>query len=199
MTYIYNMLISMRLRNVPDRPDCFECGKPAEFDHHVVPAIYGGTKTVPLCAVCHSKVHGLSLLNHRTLTKAGMVRAKARGVDFARYKFDADKRALAVDLYRQRTHTVMEVCRTLGITKPTLYGYIREAEGGRAGRPATPENDSDKLVHGTLSLTKLTAQEVLEIRSKYRDGSAKRSLAREYGVCPSTIRAIIFRWAWAHI
>jgi len=31
---------------------CFECGKPAEHDHHVVPVVRGGTRTVPLCSEC---------------------------------------------------------------------------------------------------------------------------------------------------
>jgi transposase-like protein len=29
--------------------------------------------------------------------------------------------------YRQRKHTVAEICRTVGISKPTLYAYVREA------------------------------------------------------------------------
>ncbi|MBV8128085.1 MAG: hypothetical protein JO114_10570 [Planctomycetaceae bacterium] len=31
------------------------------------------------------------------------------------------------DLYTQRKHTVEEICRTLGISKPTLYAYVRGA------------------------------------------------------------------------
>ena len=30
-------------------------------------------------------------------------------------------------LYAQRKHTVEEICRTLGISKPTLYAYVRGA------------------------------------------------------------------------
>jgi hypothetical protein len=37
---------------------CFECGDEATFQHHVVPESLGGTKTVPLCGVCHPKAHG---------------------------------------------------------------------------------------------------------------------------------------------
>ena len=39
---------------------------------------------------------------------------------------DADQRVVAVDLYEQRKHTIDEICRTLGISKPTLYAYVRE-------------------------------------------------------------------------
>lgn len=37
---------------------CFECRKPANHQHHVVPQSLGGTQTVPLCARCHPKAHG---------------------------------------------------------------------------------------------------------------------------------------------
>lgn len=59
---------------------CFECNKPADHLHHVVPKIRGGSKMVPLCQECHGKVHGLDFMNHRRLTKEGLARAKARGV-----------------------------------------------------------------------------------------------------------------------
>lgn len=31
---------------------CFECGVPADYDHHVIPKSQGGRKTVPLCRNC---------------------------------------------------------------------------------------------------------------------------------------------------
>jgi len=37
---------------------CFECGSPANHNHHVIPKQLGGTKTVPLCNFCHPKAHG---------------------------------------------------------------------------------------------------------------------------------------------
>ncbi len=57
---------------------CFECGAPADHQHHVVPRSKGGTKTVPLCAACHGKVHGHAL-GGRKLTKDALEAKKARG------------------------------------------------------------------------------------------------------------------------
>ena len=66
----------------------------------------------------------------RERTKAGLEAARARGRKGGRrHKLDARKRALAVDLYRQKKHTIVEICDMVGITKPTLYAYVREAEG----------------------------------------------------------------------
>jgi hypothetical protein len=61
--------------------ECFECGSNDEIhNHHVVPRTLGGTKTVPLCVVCHGKVHNINFLNHKKLTKEGLKKVKMRGV-----------------------------------------------------------------------------------------------------------------------
>jgi Recombinase len=59
---------------------CFECNQPADHNHHVVPRVLGGSKTVPLCETCHGKVHQLTFTNHRRLVREGLAKAKARGV-----------------------------------------------------------------------------------------------------------------------
>lgn len=49
---------------------------------------------------------------------------------------------------------------------------------------------------------KLTEADVLEIRRRHKPGvygSARYVLAKEFGVCPSTIRAIVERKKWKHI
>jgi hypothetical protein len=38
---------------------------------------------------------------------------------------NAQQCALAFDFYAQPTQTVEEICRTLGISKPTSYAYMR--------------------------------------------------------------------------
>lgn len=63
----------------------------------------------------------------RERTQAGLAAARARGRMGGRRKALApDKRRLAVQLYRERKHTVAEICRLMGISKPTLYAYIAE-------------------------------------------------------------------------
>lgn len=64
-----------------DERMCFECGRPSECDHHVVPRSRGGTRTVPLCGECHGKAHHTNKnMNTSTLTKAALAAAKKRGV-----------------------------------------------------------------------------------------------------------------------
>tara|TARA_Y100000034_G_scaffold31373_1_gene38387 strand:+ start:44 stop:712 length:669 start_codon:yes stop_codon:yes gene_type:complete len=42
---------------------CFECESTKNLvQHHVVPKIVGGTKTITLCVDCHGKVHGKNLV-----------------------------------------------------------------------------------------------------------------------------------------
>ena len=69
----------------------------------------------------------------RERTHAGLEAARARGRKGGRRKkLDDRKQALAVDLYRQKKHTIDEICRTVGISKPTLYAYVKE-RGDQAG------------------------------------------------------------------
>lgn len=67
----------------------------------------------------------------RERTKAGLEAARARGKQGGRRKkLDQKKRQLAVDLYRQKKHGVMEICQMVGITKPTLYAYVSASNEG---------------------------------------------------------------------
>lgn len=66
----------------------------------------------------------------RERTKAGLDAARARGRKGGRpKKLPSAQRALAIDLYRQKKHPIDEICRTVGISKPTLYAYVQAAEG----------------------------------------------------------------------
>lgn len=62
-------------------------------------------------------------------TKAGLASARARGRLGGRPKqLDFNKRQLVVKLYSDKEHTVKNICQMMGISKPTLYQYLREAE-----------------------------------------------------------------------
>ena len=62
----------------------------------------------------------------RERTQAGLSAARARGRKGGRPKTLSDKkRALAVQLYRERKQPIDEICQMMGITKPTLYRYVR--------------------------------------------------------------------------
>ncbi len=66
----------------------------------------------------------------RERTHAGLAAARARGRKGGRRPKLGDKqRALAVELYRQKKQTVGEICQVVGISRPTLYAYLRQAEG----------------------------------------------------------------------
>jgi DNA invertase Pin-like site-specific DNA recombinase len=65
----------------------------------------------------------------RDRTKAGLEAARARGRKGGRpKKLNAQQRSLAIDLYDQKKHSVGEICRTLGISKPTLYQYVQSTK-----------------------------------------------------------------------
>lgn len=63
----------------------------------------------------------------RERTQAGLIAARARGRKGGRPKaLDATKTDLAYSLYDEKRHTIKEICQILGISKPTLYAYLKE-------------------------------------------------------------------------
>jgi DNA invertase Pin-like site-specific DNA recombinase len=66
----------------------------------------------------------------RERTQAGLTAARARGRLGGRPKLlTPEKRKLAVQLYRAKERSIAEICRLMGISKPTLYSYLAEAGG----------------------------------------------------------------------
>jgi DNA invertase Pin-like site-specific DNA recombinase len=62
-------------------------------------------------------------------TQAGLQAARARGRLGGRPKaLAAGKQKRAVELYEEKRLTVKEICEMMGISKPTLYAYVRQAQ-----------------------------------------------------------------------
>lgn len=60
-------------------------------------------------------------------TQAGLAAARARGRKGGRPKrLDKEQRDLAVRLYNEKELPIRKICEMMGISKPTLYGYIKE-------------------------------------------------------------------------
>ena len=75
-------------------------------------------------------------------TQAGLAAARVRGrVGGRPVALDAEQRELAVQLYLEKKTTVKNICQTMGISKPTLYRYVREAQGTDSGTDNAPDSD----------------------------------------------------------
>lgn len=67
------------------------------------------------------------------------------------------------------------------------------------------ENVHDSMRHGTLPVgeaaaaSKITEQDVRDIRAAQKAGESMRGLARRYGLALSTIEAIVHRRSWNHV
>jgi hypothetical protein len=63
---------------------CRNCGARATHAHHIVPVAARGLDTLSnlaaLCDDCHGRVHGVDFTDHSALTKAGLQKARERGV-----------------------------------------------------------------------------------------------------------------------
>ena len=62
----------------------------------------------------------------RERTMAGLAAARARGRLGGRPEaLDPARRELCLRLYAEKRYPVGELCRMMGISKPTLYGYVK--------------------------------------------------------------------------
>jgi DNA invertase Pin-like site-specific DNA recombinase len=62
----------------------------------------------------------------RERTNAGLESAKARGrVGGRPKKLEPKKIDIAKELYNSNEHSVIEICDLVGISKPTLYKYLK--------------------------------------------------------------------------
>lgn len=63
----------------------------------------------------------------RERTHAGLQAARARGRRGGRpYKLSADKTKLVIQLYESKKHSIKQICDLVGISKPTLYKYLKK-------------------------------------------------------------------------
>lgn len=63
----------------------------------------------------------------RERTNAGLQAARARGRKGGRpKKLNADKSKLALKLYNDKEHSINKICELIGISKPTLYKYLKQ-------------------------------------------------------------------------
>jgi DNA invertase Pin-like site-specific DNA recombinase len=68
-------------------------------------------------------------------TQAGLRVARARGrLGWRPKALQPDKRQLAVQLYQEKQVAVKQICALMGISKPMLYAYVRQAQEARQTR-----------------------------------------------------------------
>lgn len=63
----------------------------------------------------------------RERTHAGLAAARSRGRNGGRpKKLSIDKANLAVKLYHGKEHSIKQICELVGVSKPTLYKYLKK-------------------------------------------------------------------------
>lgn len=96
-------------------------------------SLQGATDTTPHRASSPSHLFGALAEFERNLirerTQAGLAAARSRGRKGGRpTALNEDKRASAVRLYHENAMPIARICTMLGISKLTLYSYVRADE-----------------------------------------------------------------------
>ncbi len=138
---------------------CFECGAPADHEHHVVPRSLGGTRTVPLCAICHGKAHGRErgFRNTPELTRAALAAKRSRGeaTSHAPYGYRSEDGVLVKDDAEQAVIACVRELREEGLTLRAITLQLK-AKGvvSRRGKPLAI-SAVHELVRSPLALTQV--------------------------------------------
>ena len=109
---------------------CFECGEQATEEHHIIPKVQGGKKTIPLCTSCHMKVHGLDGTkradNHIENTKRGLDKIRAWDL-FGLYQIIHLHNVVEISAIQEMFSTEFNHSLTLDQTQ-RLYNRLMEVD-----------------------------------------------------------------------
>ena len=121
---------------------CCNCGSEKDLQyHHIVPLSFGGNNIISniccLCYQCHSKIHfgKEKNINHSEATKAGLQRAKERGVQLGLKKgtklttqksIEAKQKILELNYDFNGTLSNEDTYKQIGISRNAFYKYKRE-------------------------------------------------------------------------
>jgi len=84
---------------------CYECNSREDLqEHHIIPIILGGNKTITLCGNCHSKVHGGKFTKLSNLIKTSLKDKRNSGVRYTRslFGFDFQNHNMKLNLKEQK-------------------------------------------------------------------------------------------------
>lgn len=148
---------------------CFECDKTENLhNHHIVPRIKGGKRTIPLCEECHGKVHGKNFLNLSNLINEGLSKAKQEGRIGGRPKISQEQINKIIE-FKKIGYSNRKISRELKISNSTVGEYTgipikktprvsrisklvlkglekARLEGRIGGRPKIPQEQIDKII-----------------------------------------------------
>jgi|LakMenE18May11ns_1017448.scaffolds.fasta_scaffold9481662_1 hypothetical protein len=109
---------------------CFECNSTSGIHyHHIIPQSLGGNKTIPLCNVCHSKVHDRKFTNFSELVKKGIQDRKKQGFSHGRPKGTTEPKSkilnkkeyhYAITLLKKNKHSIRYIAKLSEISSNTI-------------------------------------------------------------------------------
>jgi hypothetical protein len=109
---------------------CFECGSKTNLHfHHIIPQSLGGNKTIPLCSVCHSKVHDRKFTNFSELVKKGLDDRRKQGLPMGRPKGTTEPKSkilnkkeyhYAITLLKKNKHSIRYIAKLSELSVNTV-------------------------------------------------------------------------------
>lgn len=96
---------------------CLECGTATTGKHHVVPKVRGGQRQIPMCGVCHAKVHNMS---QRQLIREGL----SKQIGLPKKKKTTKKTDMKIISLRKSGMPYKKIAKKLRLSVGTIYSRI---------------------------------------------------------------------------
>jgi hypothetical protein len=112
-----------------DTKKCFECGGTKYIhQHHIIPKSIGGTKTIPLCITCHSRVHQKDFVKFQNLAKEGRKRYLENGGKLGRrtgsneniQSFLQKPKVKQIKSMLEQGYSIRLICSVLSVSTTTV-------------------------------------------------------------------------------
>lgn len=149
---------------------CFECGRPADVDHHVIPRSKGGTKTVPLCNKCHSIVHDAKLISLGELISNGKMIVN-----------NLKNKQKVVSLFNEGMEKT-EIAKKMKISRSSIYSILEEF--------GLHKNE------GKGCEFKITPDLLDKIKELRENGNSWNEIENKLDICHTHLYRIIKQYGW---
>lgn len=109
---------------------CFECGEMTTGLHHVIPVVYGGTKQLPMCKLCHRKAHSVGPTSQPEMVKKGLEKARLRGAKFGAPVKVNEEAARTILEFRSEGKSMKAIAKLVGLSVGSVHKVINTPKDG---------------------------------------------------------------------
>jgi hypothetical protein len=157
---------------------CYECNSNENIHyHHIIPFILGGNNTIPLCVICHGKVHDHNFIKLKNLMKLGKekkVKIKKPNQKIKKNEITIIKRKISLDTTISQKQKLSNVINGIEIKNETIRKILESKE--------FLKNNNQKITQKKIS--QISGLSLISVKRYYRYDSIVNinEILNDYGL-----------------